>query len=410
MKDGELDSLDFFYNGYFNAVIFYSDTEGRLLRSEVYAHGILAGDGITGTPGQGDSVLAAVIPEVLTPTSVSTLQNGITTRPNDWTETLNPIYVVASPPGNDDDTWISDDPDHPSNRRGQPEETKDYVIKPVGGGGTPNEITYRVNISIIGRGTATGAGTYNPMDIVTCTASPLSIGGTVTSSFVFWSGYVSSTEPTVTFLIMGDFLNRELKLSAVFHNLSPCADGGRTDPLMERQIRGSGYKGSNIKGGRFGNNVRKDSLGKPRGHNGIDLACPIGTPVFATTSGVVTSARTGFINGESWEDYKNRGGTHSYDKSIFNCGNAVDITSTVNGRKYVFKYWHLTSLDVAKGDSVKVGDIIGTSGITGNASSPGASASHLHFQVNAGGGGPVNPESFLYSIFDDSGKQTNPCY
>lgn len=76
----------------------------------------------------------------------------------------------------------------------------------------------------------------------------------------------------------------------------------------------------------------------------------------------------------------------------------------------MFKYWHLTSLDVAKGDSVKVGEIIGTSGITGNASSPGASAPHLHFQVNAGGGGPIDPESFLYSVFDDSGKQTNPCY
>ena len=83
---------------------------------------------------------------------------------------------------------------------------------------------------------------------------------------------------------------------------------------------------------------------KIRPHRGTDFAAPIGTPIMATASGMVTeSAR--------------RGGNGNYVKIRHN-----NIYST--------QYLHMKRRKVSKGQYVKQGDVIGWIGMTGNTSGP----------------------------------------
>lgn len=85
-------------------------------------------------------------------------------------------------------------------------------------------------------------------------------------------------------------------------------------------------------------------------HSGIDLACPSGTPVFATAQGKITYAG---VNG-------------NYGKYI--------VIEHNNGFKTA--YAHLSLVDVKVGRMVKKGEVIGKSGSTGNSTGP-----HLHYEV-----------------------------
>ncbi|MGI8420309.1 MAG: M23 family metallopeptidase [Candidatus Levyibacteriota bacterium] len=99
-------------------------------------------------------------------------------------------------------------------------------------------------------------------------------------------------------------------------------------------------------------------------HTGIDIAGKIGDPITAFMDGKVIYA--GEIN---W----------GYGKHII-----ID-----NGNNITSLYGHLSSINVAKGDDVHAGQVIGYEGQTGWATGP-----HLHFQVNVFGI-PVNPLTFL---------------
>ena len=88
-------------------------------------------------------------------------------------------------------------------------------------------------------------------------------------------------------------------------------------------------------------------LGKRLFHNGVDLRCKVGTPVYAVLSGVVD--QTG------------------YNKRI---GNFVHI----NHGKYQTIYGHLQRVLVIKGQKIDAGVKIGLSGNTGMSTGP-----HLHF-------------------------------
>lgn len=100
-------------------------------------------------------------------------------------------------------------------------------------------------------------------------------------------------------------------------------------------------------------------------HEGIDFAVPVGTPVLASTGGVVVYA------GE-------RG----------NYGNLVTIQSP-DGIET--RYAHLSAINVAKGDAVTAGQEIAKSGNTGLSTGP-----HLHFEVRKGGT-PIDPKTMLGS-------------
>lgn len=104
-------------------------------------------------------------------------------------------------------------------------------------------------------------------------------------------------------------------------------------------------------------------------HSGVDLTVPSGTPVLATHSGVVTWA--------GW--------------NVYGYGNLVIVQ---NGA-FITYYAHLTAPNVAVGDWVLRGTIIGWSGSTGRSSGP-----HVHYETRIDDV-PVDPESF-----ESSGEQS----
>lgn len=94
------------------------------------------------------------------------------------------------------------------------------------------------------------------------------------------------------------------------------------------------------------------------GHSGMDIGAPIGTAVTAALSGVVLA--TGNTD--------QVGGCYSYGKWVM----------LMHGNGLNTLYAHLSAIDVAKGQSVSTGQILGLSGMTGYATGP-----HLHFGVYA---------------------------
>lgn len=104
-----------------------------------------------------------------------------------------------------------------------------------------------------------------------------------------------------------------------------------------------------------------------RMHKGIDIAGPVGTPIVAADSGVVTFA--------GWND-----GGYGY---------LVEITHA-NGSQTL--YAHNSRLLVQEGQKVSQGQQISEMGSTGFSTGP-----HLHFEIHPNGQGAVNPMAFLPS-------------
>lgn len=105
-------------------------------------------------------------------------------------------------------------------------------------------------------------------------------------------------------------------------------------------------------------------FGANGGNEGINIAVPEGTPVKAAENGTVTYA------GSEVKGY----------------GNLVLIRHE-NG--YVSAYAHNGSLNVKRGEQVKRGQVIATSGQSGNVTSP-----QLHFEIRKGST-PVDPIKYL---------------
>jgi murein DD-endopeptidase MepM/ murein hydrolase activator NlpD len=104
-------------------------------------------------------------------------------------------------------------------------------------------------------------------------------------------------------------------------------------------------------------------LGGARKHEGIDLAAPTGTPVYAPADGFVARA--------SWFS--------SY-------GNFIEIE---HGGELETRYGHLSGYAVAAGDQVHKGQLIGYVGTTGRSTGP-----HLHYEVRVAGAA-VDPSPYL---------------
>ncbi len=101
-------------------------------------------------------------------------------------------------------------------------------------------------------------------------------------------------------------------------------------------------------------------------HEGTDIFAAQGTPVRSPVEGVLRHAGGG------------AGGTAAY-------------VTTKEGHELYFAHLSAYS-DVQPGDSVKVGDVIGFVGNTGNAA---GGPPHLHFEIHPKGKGPVNPKPYL---------------
>lgn len=104
-------------------------------------------------------------------------------------------------------------------------------------------------------------------------------------------------------------------------------------------------------------------LGGRRMHKGVDLAAPIGTPIHASADGVVSRA--------DW---------------FSGYGLYVAIE---HGGNIETRYGHMSRLNVAAGQQVHKGDVIGFVGSTGQATGP-----HLHYEVRVDGEA-VNPLPYM---------------
>jgi hypothetical protein len=92
-------------------------------------------------------------------------------------------------------------------------------------------------------------------------------------------------------------------------------------------------------------------------HRGIDYGCPTGTPVQATVGGEVV-----------WAGDARKSSKGSY-------GPAYGIQVIIRVGSIYCLYAHLSEEHVTKGQKVKIGDVIGESGATGN-----VRGAHLHYQ------------------------------
>jgi murein DD-endopeptidase MepM/ murein hydrolase activator NlpD len=101
-------------------------------------------------------------------------------------------------------------------------------------------------------------------------------------------------------------------------------------------------------------------------HYGLDLAAPLGTPIYASADGVVLKA--GRVSGY---------------------GNAVYIQDA-DGNVHI--YGHMRYYDVAAGDIVHAGDQIAKVGNEGYSTGP-----HLHYEIHRGDidGRPMDPQDWL---------------
>ncbi len=100
-----------------------------------------------------------------------------------------------------------------------------------------------------------------------------------------------------------------------------------------------------------------------RPHNGMDMAGPVGTPIYATADGYVTFA--------GWQS---------------GYGNLIIIQHEFG---FTTRYAHLSAIQVEKGERVSRGDRIGDMGNTGR-----STGSHLHYEVHLNGT-PVNPSQYI---------------
>ena len=124
-----------------------------------------------------------------------------------------------------------------------------------------------------------------------------------------------------------------------------------------------------VKTGAFtsGYGVRSDPFqGRSAMHAGIDLSGPVGTPIYATADGLITTAG-------------------------YNSGGYGNLVKIDHGRGIETRYGHLSKMSVYAGQRVKRGEMIGRMGSTGR-----STGSHLHYEVRIDGRA-VNPVPFMKS-------------
>lgn len=112
-----------------------------------------------------------------------------------------------------------------------------------------------------------------------------------------------------------------------------------------------------------------DTRGRSTPHQGMDMACPVGTPIIATADGTVVYA--GISGGY---------------------GNLVEINHANSAQS---RYGHLSKINVKIGDKVTQGQQIGLSGGAKGAYGSGdATGPHLHFEIRLAGK-PVDPAPLI---------------
>ena len=132
------------------------------------------------------------------------------------------------------------------------------------------------------------------------------------------------------------------------------------EPVTEIVQQGTVYNGRVITGGSGkiiwptgGGRVSRGFAGQYPAHNGIDIAAPVGTPIYAADTGVVTKA------------------VYTYT--------GYGVYCIIEHGGYQTLYGHCSKLYVSAGQQVQKGQTIAAVGSTGNSTGP-----HLHFEVKKG--------------------------
>jgi murein DD-endopeptidase MepM/ murein hydrolase activator NlpD len=140
--------------------------------------------------------------------------------------------------------------------------------------------------------------------------------------------------------------------------LDNLADGAIAVP-SEKPVRSAEFTS--------GYGVRSDPFkGRAAMHAGIDLAGPLGTPIYATADGTVSSAG-------------------------FNSGGYGNLIKVDHGKGIETRYGHLSQILVSAGQRISRGQLIARMGSTGR-----STGSHLHYEVRIDGRA-VNPIPFMKS-------------
>lgn len=141
-------------------------------------------------------------------------------------------------------------------------------------------------------------------------------------------------------------------IRAKLGNRSLSASGALAYPMKGVKTQGYGKTGFTALGYTF--------------HNGIDIAAPAGTPIYAAANGTIGSCDTGEAAYGNW------------------CTQKVTIKTKKGDQQLVLLYAHMRSIKARSGQQLKQGDLIGYEGNTGNTSrllyGPDRGY-HLHFTV-----------------------------
>lgn len=105
-------------------------------------------------------------------------------------------------------------------------------------------------------------------------------------------------------------------------------------------------------------------------HLGADIGVPIGTPIYAPANGIILYTENKYPS--------NGGYLGNWQGWPSGAGNDIHMLTQVDGVTYAISFFHLSSegFKVKPGQSVNAGDVIGTTGNSGN--SKGA---HCHIEV-----------------------------
>src|SRR3712207_1393689 len=122
--------------------------------------------------------------------------------------------------------------------------------------------------------------------------------------------------------------------------------------------------------GTFGHRIAPCSNGCSSDHKGVDFAPGMGAPIQSIADGVVRYA----------------------ESSDYGLGVHVIVDHMIDGHLVSSVYGHMQfgSLKVAEGQTVKVGDQLGSVGSTGASTGP-----HLHLEIHLEDGTPVDPYAWL---------------
>jgi RHS repeat-associated protein len=186
---------------------------------------------------------------------------------------------------------------------------------------------------------------------------------------------------------MADSMRHFTLYNYVFNNplrfIDPDGRAPEGDPLKQMKIREN--RASNLHG------MVRNASTKP--HQGFDLAAPIGTNVLAVKDASVFKIVTN-------------------TKEAYGMQIELKIVDK-NGVVSYAQYSHLSEINVKLGQIVNEGNVIGKTGMSGNASNLPESQAHLHFEMRSepnpglGLSGRLDPNTILDTKFISQNPKAN---